>query len=160
MGHRVKNICMWLNTTNFSSSATAGSFRKGKKTFIRIQNEVKGFQTMSFGKFSGRVCKFCFKKRANPTRKPSKLSFENYSTHFGFAKNLSSHFERGRILAFVADELKFVVFSNHRKNWTNELIFVYISLLFESTSMRRWDGRFPIPFGRRPRTIFLKIFVT
>jgi len=37
------------------------------------------------------------------------LSFENYSTHFGFAKNLSSLSERRSIFPFVADELKFVV---------------------------------------------------
>jgi pterin-4a-carbinolamine dehydratase len=39
----------------------------------------------------------------------TKLSFENYSTHFGFAKNLSSLSERRTIFPFVADELKFVV---------------------------------------------------
>ena len=40
----------------------------------------------------------------------TKLSFENYSTHFGFAKNLSSLSERRSIFPFVADELKFVVY--------------------------------------------------
>jgi hypothetical protein len=37
------------------------------------------------------------------------LSLANYSTHFGFAKNLSSLSERRSIFPFVADELKFVV---------------------------------------------------